>query len=137
MNAPEKFHVVELPNGESSDEWPFHVQSDIIVIEQTIEEKTTAGIILTGQEMKLPAGRVVAVGPGRIYTTPMDASGYSELGYFVPMTIKVGDYCVFGRFQSSEPIEYKGKRYITCRSGDIMGVSKTGEAVNLRLVKPD
>src|SRR5690242_11851079 len=129
MNAPEKFQVVELPKGQSSDEWPFDVQSDMIVIEQAIEEKTQAGIILTGQEMKMPGGRVVAVGPGRIYTTPMDASGYSELGYYVPMNINVGDYVVFGRYQASEPIEYNGKRYIVCRLGDIMGISKTGEPI--------
>lgn len=137
MNAVTKFEREAV--GQSADDFPLRVLSDIVVIEQTIEEKTAGGIIfsVTGSERKLPCGRVVAVGPGRIYTTMLDASGHNELAYFVPMEIKVGDWVTFGKFQSGEPLELGGKRYIVARAGDIAAVSKNGEPVPLRLAKVD
>lgn len=121
----------------SDDSFPLEMLSDIVVIEQMIEEKSTGGIIFTvgGDERKLPCGRVVAVGPGRIYTSMMDASGENQLAYFVPMEIKVGSWVTFGRFQTGEPLELNGKTYIMARAGDIAAVSKSGEPVPLRLAK--
>lgn len=123
------------PEGVSQDDFPLRVLSDIVVIEQAIEEKSTGGIILTGGERKLPCGRVVATGPGRIYTTILDASGHNELAYFVPMRINVGDWVTFGKYQSGEPLELNGKRYIMAREGDIAAVSKDGTPITLRLAK--
>lgn len=137
MIPVEKKVFTGWPQGDSIDDFPLHIQSDLVVIEQEIEEKTTAGIILTGNEAKMPCGRVVAVGPGRIYTEALDVSGHNEVAYFVPNPIKVGQWVTFGKYQSGEPIEHNGKRYIVCRCGDIAGVSKTGEPVSLRLAKVD
>lgn len=121
----------------SDDDFPLRILSDIIVIEQSIEEETKGGIILMGSERKLPCGRVVACGPGRIYTSMMDASGENQIAYFVPMEIKLGDWVTFGRFQTGEPLELNGKTYIMARAGDIAAVSKSGEPVPLRLAKVD
>lgn len=137
MIPVEKTVFREWPKGDSIEEFPFHIQSDLVVIEQVMEEKTRGGIVLptNSSEAKLPCGRVVAVGPGRIYTEALDAAGHNELAYFVPNPIKVGDFVTFGKYQSGEPIELEGKRYIICRANDIAGVSKTGEPVTLRLAK--
>lgn len=122
---------------DSTEDFPLRVLSDIVVIEQSVEEKTAGGIVLLGEERKLPCGRVVAVGPGRIYTSFMDASGHNQAAYFVPTNVKVGDWVTFGRYQTGEPLEFKGKRYLVCREGDLAGVSKSGDPVYLRLAKVD
>lgn len=121
----------------SEQEFPLRVLSDIVVIEQEIEDKSRGGIILVGEERKLPCGRVVAVGPGRVYSSMMDASGENKLAYYVPTNVKVGDWVTFGRFQTGEPIELDGKRYILAREGDLAAVSKSGEPIPLRLARVD
>lgn len=135
MNTTTRVEYASL--AASDDSFPLEMLSDIVVIEQMIEEKSTGGIIFAvgGDERKLPCGRVVAVGPGRIYTSMMDASGENQLAYFVPMEIKVGSWVTFGRFQTGEPLELNGKTYIMARAGDIAAVSKSGEPVPLRLAK--
>ena len=132
MNEVEQKYLTPV-SADSAAEFPFRVLSDIVVIEQHTEDKSKGGIVLLGTERKLPCGRVVAVGPGRIYSSFMDASGQNQLGYFVPIGIKVGEWVTFGRYQTGEPIELNGKRYILCREGDIACVSKSGEAIPLRL----
>ncbi len=119
------------------NKFPLRVLSDIVVIEQEIEDKSRGGIILVGAERKLPCGRVVAVGPGRIYTSMMDASGENQIAYFVPMNIKVGDWVTYGKYLTGEPLELDGKRYLMARAGDIACVSKSGNPVPLRLASID
>lgn len=116
------------------EDFPLEVFEDIVVIEQLEEETTAGGIVLTGGYKKYPSGRVVAVGPGRIYSFFMDATGNTVAGKHVPTTIKVGDYVVFGKYQSGgEPIEWNGKKYILARAGDLAGKSKSGDMVRIRL----
>lgn len=135
MNAVTVSENQEL--SKSEDTFPLRVLSDIVVIEQSMEEKSRGGIVLLGEDRKLPCGRVVAVGPGRVYTSFMDASGHNQAAYFVPTNVKPGDWVTFGRYQTGEPLELDGKRYLVCREGDLAGVSKTGEPVPLRLAKVD
>lgn len=135
MNAISKVEYASV--AQSDDDFPLTILSDIVVIEQMVEEKSAGGIIFLGAERKLPCGRVVACGPGRIYTSMMDASGENQIAYFVPMEIKVGDWVTFGRFQTGEPLELNGKTYIMARAGDIAAVSKSGDPVPLRLAKVD
>lgn len=120
---------------QSDKEYPFRMLSDIVVIEQSVEEKSKGGIVLLGDDRKLPCGRVVAVGPGRVYTSFMDASGHNQAAYFVPTTVKVGDWVTFGRYQTGEPHEIDGKRYLVAREGDLAGVSKNGDPIVLHLAK--
>lgn len=137
ITSHEVSKLAEIPNGVSADDFPFEVFTDIVVIEQAVEEKSAGGIIFVGEDKKLPCGRVVAVGPGRIYTTELNASGSVAIAHFVPTKVKVGDFVTFGRYQTGEPIEYNGKKYLVCREGDLAGKSKDGSEIMLRLAKVD
>jgi len=116
------------------EEFPLRAIQDIVIIEQLTEEKSAGGIVLTGDAKKFPSGRVVAVGPGRIYSTYLDASGNTLHGHVVPTAVKAGDWVLFGKYNSGgEPIEIEGKRYLMCREGDIAAVSRSGEPLKVRL----
>lgn len=129
-------NVVRLEQQPSTQaaEFPIEPYEDVIFIEQDIEEKHRSGLILAGDYRKLPAGRVVAVGPGRYYQVPMDATGHNSGAVFVPTRTKVGDYVIFGRYQSGgEPLEINGKRYLLCREGDLAGKTGNSERVDVRI----
>jgi co-chaperonin GroES (HSP10) len=114
--------------------FPIEPYEDVVFIEQHVEEKSKGGLILAGDIRKLPAGRVVAVGPGRYFHPPMDATGNNSGAVFVPTNTKVGDYVVFGRYQSGgEPLEIDGRRYLLCREGDLAGRSKSGKPLDVRI----
>ena len=120
------------------DDFPIIPLSDILVVEQKVENTTASGIILTGKATKWPCGRVVAVGPGRIYSSYMDATGHQQVGQFVPNTVKVGDFVTFGRFQSGgEPFTINGRHFILCRETDIAGISRDGSELDIKLDVPD
>ena len=124
---------------ESDVSFPIEAYEDVVWVEQTIEEKSKGGILLAvSKERKLPAGRVVAVGPGRVFHSFMDATGHKSMASFVPTTTKVGDYVIFGRYQSGgEPLLVNGKRYLMCREGDLAGKSADGSAVEVRIVQEE
>lgn len=107
---------------------------DVVIIEQLNDDKTAAGILLPGSVGDYQSGRVVAVGPGRVYSTFMDASGNQQVGHFVPTTVRVGDYVIFGKYQSGgEPIMIDGKKYLMCREGDLGGKSASGDPIKVKL----
>lgn len=115
------------------DNFPIQPFEDVVIIEQTKKEESKGGIILPGDTGKYPAGRVVAVGPGRTYSFFMDASGNTLAGKFVPVDVKVGDYVIFGKYQSGgEPIEFEGKTYILARVGDLAGRSRDGGEIEVK-----
>lgn len=119
---------------------PFPIQAtqDVVIIEQREEQETRSGIILPGSSRLWPQGRIVSCGPGRTYAFFMDASGNTRAGQQCPMTVKVGDYVFLGKYQSGgEPMEINGKRYLACREGDIIGLARDGEFVDVKLVAPD
>lgn len=119
------------------NKFPIEPFGDVVIIEQLQEEVTKGGIVLVGKERKFPSGRVVAVGPGRVYSSFMDASGTQQVGQLIPSTVKVGDYVVFGKYQSGgEPLEINGKVYIMAREGDLGGRSVTGEELKVKLHEP-
>ena len=118
---------------QAEEKFPLEPFSDIIVIEQMEEDKSKGGLILVGSERKFPCGRVVAVGPGRVYSDYMDASGTRQFGQLVPTTAKVGDWVTFGKYQTGEPIELNGKRYLMAREGDLGGRSINGEPLSIKL----
>ena len=59
--------------------FPLEPFEDIVVIEQLTEEKSAGGIILTGKSKEFQAGRVVAAGPGRVYSNYMDEIGRAHV----------------------------------------------------------
>lgn len=129
-------NVTALPNV-SREKFPIEPLSDIVIIEQLEEAESKGGILLVGKERKFPAGRVVAVGPGRVYSDYMDASGSRQFGQVIPTTVKVGDYVLFGKYQSGgEPIEVNGKVYVMAREGDLGGRSVNGEPLKIKLADP-
>lgn len=128
MNAVTKFEQESV--AVTAEDFPIKPLSDIIVIKQHKEEKSKGGIFLLGDDQKFPCGRVVAVGPGRVYSSYLDASGNHMGGHEVPMRVKVGDWALFGKYQSGgEPVEIAGETYILCREGDLAGISSSGEPV--------
>jgi len=121
-----------------NDDFPIVPLSDILIVEQKTVETSAGGIILTGKSTKWPCGRVVAVGPGRIYSSFMDASGHQQVGQFVPNTVKVGDFVTFGKYQSGgEPFTINGRHFILCRETDIAGISRDGSELDIKLDVPD
>lgn len=126
---------IEATRQRIADDFPLEPYEDIVFIEQEINDKSAGGLILPGESSKLPAGRVVAVGPGRWFHPPMDASGHNSGAVFVRTTTSVGDYVVFGRYQSGgEPLEINGKRYLLAREGDLAGRSRTGAPIAVNRV---
>lgn len=131
MNAITQFEQTSMASMEEG--FPITPLSDIIIIRQHKEEKSTGGIFLLGNDQKFPCGRVVAVGPGRVYSSYLDASGNHMSGHEVPCRVKVGSWALFGKYQSGgEPIEIDGEVYIMCREQDLAGVSTTGEPVFIK-----
>lgn len=129
MNAQTEFETMAV----AESDFPLEPLEDILFIEQETEDKSAGGIVLLGNDRKLPGGRVVAAGPGRVYTAYMDASGHNQYAYFVPNRIKAGDWVTFGKYTTGEPLELNGKRYIVARAGDIAAISRSGEPVPLKL----
>ena len=82
--------------------------ADNVLIKSTLEEETTAsGIILaTATKEKSIVSQVVAVGPG----TKDD-----------PMTVKVGDKVVVGKFAGQE-LKLDGEEYSIVKIADILAV---------------
>lgn len=120
--------------GTYEEGFPIEPNQDIVIVEQLTDEKSAGGIALVGDYKKFPCGRVVAVGPGKVYSSFIDASGQNQVGQFVPCVVKVGDWVIFGRFNSGgEPIEWNGRKFLMCREGDLGGRSVSGEAVRIRL----
>lgn len=118
-----------------TEEFPLRAIKDIVIVEQLTEDFSQGGIALVGDDRKMPSGRVVACGPGKTYDFFMDASGNTVAGRTIPMEVQVGDWILFGRYNSGgEPIKVaNGKRYLMCREGDIAAISRDGKPVNVRL----
>ena len=90
---------------------PLH---DRVVVRRKEEEQTTAGgILLPGSAAEKPnQGDVVAVGTGRI----------SNNGDVVPMSVKVGDTVVFGKYSGSNTIKIGSEELLILNESEIYGV---------------
>jgi len=84
--------------------------SDHIFVEPLSEEKTTkSGIYLPESAEEKPiAGKVIAVGPGKI----------TEEGKLIPLTVKVGDKILFTKYAPNE-IKIDDKEYLVIREDDV------------------
>lgn len=123
-----------VPMKKTEEVFPFVPYEDIVVIEQLSEEKSKGGIVLVGKSKDFQSGRVVAAGPGRVYSNYLDASGEHKIGHFVPNPVKVGEYVIFGRYLSGgEPVIINDKKYLMARAGDLGGHSVDGEPLKIRL----
>ncbi len=79
----------------------------VLVLPDAAEEKTIGGIIIPDTAKEKPVrGEIVAVGNG----TKDD-----------PMTVKVGDKVLYGKYAGTE-LEVEGKKYLIMRQSDIFAV---------------
>lgn len=126
----------EWPKGQREDWFPVEPYEDVVYIEQVIEEKSKGGIVIptNTEHSKVPKGRVVAVGPGKMYYAPFNASETFASVVFVPTRIKVGQFVVWGRFRTGgEPWDIGGRRIVAAREGDLGGELRD-PAADIRLV---
>ena len=75
------------------------------------KEESDGGIILTGkQKITKSEGKVVSVGPGRIY---------EDSGVYIPMPVKAGESVVYGKYGGTE-LDYNGKKHLLISDIDVM-----------------
>ncbi|WP_298288154.1 co-chaperone GroES [Thiomonas sp.] len=89
---------------------PLH---DRVVVKRVEQETTTAsGIVIPGSAAEKPdQGEVLAVGPGK----------YDEQGKLVPMSVKVGDRVLFGKY-AGQTVKVDGDELMVMREDDLMAV---------------
>lgn|SRR5690554_3159745 len=89
---------------------PLH---DRVIVKRIDEEqKTAGGIVIPDTAKEKPIkGEVVAVGPGKLKND----------GSILPMTVKVGDKVLFGKYAGTE-VKLDDQDYLVMKEDDIMGV---------------
>jgi chaperonin GroES len=90
---------------------PLH---DRVVVRRKDPQETSAGgIVLTGTAKEKPnEGEVIAAGEGKVL----------DNGRLHPLSIKVGDIVVFGRYAASDTLEFDGDELVVMKESDIYGV---------------
>ncbi|MFN3307257.1 MAG: co-chaperone GroES [Candidatus Kapaibacteriota bacterium] len=86
----------------------------VIIKPSQPEEVTKGGIIIPDTAKEKPMqGEVIAVGPGKL----------TEDGKVVPLTVKVGDKVLYGKYSGTE-VEINGEQYLIMRESDILAIIK-------------
>ena len=84
----------------------------VIVKRLENETKTASGIYIPDNAAEKPdQGEVLAVGPGRT----------SEEGKLVPLTVKVGDRVLFGRY-GGQPVKADGEELLVMKEEDLFAI---------------
>ena len=86
---------------------------DRVIIKQLeAEEKTSGGIILPDTAKEKPqAGKVIAVGPGKIL----------DNGSRAQMSVKKNDEVIYSKYSGND-VEVEGTKYVILHEGDILGI---------------
>ena len=85
----------------------------IIVQPMEAEEKTQGGIIIPDTTKEKPQeGKVLAVGEGKV----------SDNGKLQPLTVKVGDQVIYGKYSGTEIVTKEGDVVMIMREEDILGI---------------
>lgn len=88
------------------------LQDRILVKRIEEEEKTKGGIIIPDAAKEKPQeGKVVAVGDGKVL----------DNGNKSPLTVKVGDKILFGKYSGTE-IKVDGEEHLILREDDVLGI---------------
>jgi chaperonin GroES len=88
------------------------LQDRILVKRIEEEEKTKGGIIIPDAAKEKPQeGKVVAVGDGKVL----------DDGKKAPLTVKVGDKILFGKYSGTE-IKVDGVEHLILREDDVFGI---------------
>ena len=84
----------------------------VIVKRLENETKTASGIYIPDNAAEKPdQGEVLAVGPGRT----------CEEGKLVPLTVKVGDRVLFGRY-GGQPVKVDGEELLVMKEEDLFAI---------------
>jgi chaperonin GroES len=76
------------------------------------QDKTTGGIYLPDTAKEKPqVGKVIAAGPGKLL----------DDGKRNPMSVKVGDQVIYGKYTGNE-VEVEGKKLVILRESDLLGI---------------
>ena len=86
---------------------------DRVVIKRVEEEnKTAGGIIIPDTAKEKPSqGVIVSVGPG----------GRDEAGHEIPMTLKIGDRVLFGKWSGTE-VKIEGEDLVIMKESEVFGI---------------
>lgn len=88
------------------------LQDRLVVKRLEEEEKTKGGIIIPDAAKEKPQeGRVIAVGDGKVL----------ESGQKSPLTVKVGDKILFGKYSGTE-IKIDGEEHLILREDDVLAI---------------
>ncbi len=88
------------------------LQDRILVKRIEEEEKTKGGIIIPDAAKEKPQeGKVIAVGDGKVL----------DNGQKAPLTVKVGDKILFGKYSGTE-IKVDGEEHLIMREDDVLGI---------------
>ena len=83
----------------------------LVELKQENEEKIGSIYVPDTAKEKPQEGKITAVGPGKT----------SEEGKIIPLTVKVGQTVLFGKFSGTE-VDQDGKTYLIIREMDILGI---------------
>ncbi len=91
----------------------FKPLADRVLVKRTEETtKTAGGIIIPDTAKEKPSqGEVIAVGAG----------ARDESGKIVPMTLKIGDKVLFGKWSGSE-VKIDGETLLIMKEADVLGI---------------
>jgi chaperonin GroES len=88
------------------------LQDRLVIKRLEEEEKTKGGIIIPDAAKEKPQeGRVIAVGDGKTL----------ESGQKAPLTVKVGDKILFGKYSGTE-IKIDGEEHLILREDDVLAI---------------
>ncbi|MEI6153579.1 MAG: co-chaperone GroES [Deltaproteobacteria bacterium] len=88
------------------------LQDRILIKRIEEEEKTKGGIIIPDAAKEKPQeGKVVAVGDGKML----------DSGVKAPLTVKVGDKILFGKYSGTE-VKVDGEEHLIMREDDVLGI---------------
>lgn len=87
--------------------------SDRVVVKPAPpDDKVQGGIIIPDTAKEKPQkGKIVAVGPGKA----------SDAGKIIPMSIKVGDTVLYGKYSGTE-VTIDNEDYLIVRESDILAI---------------
>jgi chaperonin GroES len=84
----------------------------VIIRPLEAETKTSGGIFIPDSAVQKPQkGEVVAAGPGKL----------DESGKIIPLTLKVGDTVLYGKYAGTE-VTFDGQEYTIMRESDVFAV---------------
>ena len=88
------------------------LQDRLVIKRLEEEEKTKGGIIIPDAAKEKPQeGRVIAVGEGKVL----------ESGQRSPVSVKVGDKILFGKYSGTE-IKIDGDEHLIMREDDVLAI---------------